>query len=50
MAWDPTPVFLPGEFHGLRRLVGYSPWVIEELDMTEQLTLKLHFNSAEEEG
>ena len=22
----PTPVFLPGEFHGLRRLAGYSPW------------------------
>ena len=20
------PVFLPGEFHGPRRLVGYSPW------------------------
>ena len=24
-AWQPTPVFLPGEFHGLRSLVGYSP-------------------------
>jgi len=23
--WQPTPVFLPGEFHGLRSLVGYSP-------------------------
>ena len=22
----PTPVFLPGEFHGQRSLVGYSPW------------------------
>ena len=22
--WQPTPVFLPGEFHGQRRLVGYS--------------------------
>ena len=21
--WKPTPVFLPGEFHGQRRLVGY---------------------------
>ena len=21
-----TPVFLPGEFHGQRRLTGYSPW------------------------
>ena len=24
--WQPTPVFLPGELHGQRRLVGYSPW------------------------
>ena len=24
-AWQPTPVFLPGESHGQRNLVGYSP-------------------------
>ena len=24
--WLTTPVFLPGEFHGQRSLVGYSPW------------------------
>ena len=24
--WQPTPVLLPGKLHGLRRLVGYSPW------------------------
>ena len=24
--WKPTPVFLPGEFHGQRSLEGYSPW------------------------
>ena len=24
--WQPTPVFLPGESHGRRRLAGYSPW------------------------
>ena len=24
--WQPTPVFLPGEFHEQRSLVGYSPW------------------------
>ena len=23
--WQPTPVFLPGEFHGQRSLTGYSP-------------------------
>ena len=32
---QPTPVFLPGEFHGQRRLVGYSPWGHKELDTTE---------------
>ena len=29
------PVFLPGESHGQRSLVGYSPWHHEESDMTE---------------
>ena len=24
--WQPTPVFLPGQSHGQRSLVGYSPW------------------------
>ena len=33
-----TPVFLPREFHGQRRLVGYSAWGCKESDMTEQLT------------
>ena len=27
-------VFLPGKFHGQRRLVGYSPWGLKELDTT----------------
>ena len=36
--WQPTPVFLPGEFYGQRRLVGYSPRGCKELDMIEQLT------------
>jgi len=36
--WQPTPVFLPGKSHGLRSLVGYSPWGYKELDTTEQLT------------
>ena len=39
--WQPTPVFLPGEFHGQRSLVGYSPRVRKELDMTEQLHFPL---------
>ena len=36
--WQSTPVFLPGEFYGLRSLAGYSPWGRKELDMNEQLT------------
>ena len=31
----PTPVFLPGEFHGQRSLAGYSPWGGKESDTTE---------------
>ena len=33
--WQPTPVFLPGEPHGQRNLVGYSPWGCKDLDTTE---------------
>ena len=32
---NPTPVFLPGESHGQRSLVGYSPWGREESHTTE---------------
>ena len=24
--WQPTPVFLPGQFHGQKSLAGYCPW------------------------
>ena len=37
-AQQPTPVFLPGESHGQRNLVGYSPWGCKEVDMTELLS------------
>ena len=33
--WQPTPIFLPGKFHGQKNLGGYSPWGHKELDMTE---------------
>ena len=36
--WEPTPVFLPEEFHGQCCLVGYSPWDCNELGTTERLT------------
>ena len=35
---QPTPVFLLGESHRQRSLVGYSPWGCKELDMTERLS------------
>ena len=39
--WQPTPVLLPGESHGRRSLVGYSPRGRKESDTTE----RLHFTS-----
>ena len=35
-AWQPTPVFLPGECYGQRSLAGYSPWGRKESDTTEE--------------
>ena len=32
--WQPTSLFLPGKFHGQRSLLGYSPGMCKELDMT----------------
>ena len=43
--WQPTPVLLPGECHGRRSLVGYSPCGQEGSDTTEQL----HFHALEKE-
>ena len=37
-------VFLPGEFHGQRSLVGYSPWGCKKSDKTEQLSLSLSWS------
>ena len=34
-AWQPTTVFLPGEFHGQSSLADYSPQGHKESDMTE---------------
>ena len=34
-AWQPAPVFFPGEFCGQRSLLGYSPWDCKELDTAE---------------
>ena len=47
--WLPTPVFLPGEFHGQRSLVGYSPSGFKESDtieVTDTLLLLIQCNGA----
>ena len=41
--WLPTLVLLPGESHGQRSLVGYSPWGRTEWD--PQMT-NFHFHAA----
>ena len=33
--WQPTPLFLPGESHGQRSLVGCQLWGLTESDTTE---------------
>ena len=40
----PLQYFFPGEFHGQRSLVDYSPWDHKESDTTEQLTLFMSIN------
>ena len=43
--WPPTPVFLPGKFHGQRSLVGYNPWGRKESDATEHTRACTHTES-----
>ena len=45
--WQPTPVFLPGKFHGQRCMAGYSPWDSKESDRTVWLTFTFHFFSTD---
>ena len=39
--WLPTPLFLPGDFHGQMSLAGYSPWRCKESDTTDGLSTQL---------
>ena len=39
MKWQPTPVFLPGKFHGQRSLVACNPWGCKESDTAERLSV-----------
>ena len=38
--WQPTPVFLPGEYHAQKSLVSYNPRSCKESDTSEWLTHK----------
>ena len=42
--WQPTPVLLPGEFHGQRSQADYSQRDPKQPDMTEQLTFTFTFS------
>ena len=44
--WQPTPVFLPGKFHGQRSLVGYSTYGCKESDMTEHAEAILYYTDS----
>ena len=40
--WHPTPVFLPGESHGQRSLVGCSPWGHKSWTWLKRLSIAQH--------
>ena len=49
-AWQPTPVFMPGESHGQRGLLGYGPQGRKESDVTEATdTFTFRPHNAEDE-
>ena len=37
-AWQPSPIFLPGEFHGQSSPAGYSLWGRKASETTERLS------------
>ena len=41
---QPIPLFLPGEFHCQRSLMGYHPWSHKESDITEHECSHIHVN------
>ena len=46
MAWQPTPVFLPGESHGQRSLAGYHPWGCRVRQDWSDLACTIYYLSA----
>ena len=47
--WHPTPIFLPGESHGRRSLVGCSPWGHKSQTRLSDFTFTFHFHALEKE-
>ena len=47
---EPTPVFLPREFHGQRSLASYISWSRKESDITERLIVSLSRVISTKEG
>ena len=47
-SFQPTPVFLPGESHGQRRLVGYSPQVAKSRTRLSDFTFTFTISPASE--
>ena len=45
---QPTPVLLPGKFHGLRSLVGYSPWVTKSRTRLSDFTSLTMLHTSQE--
>ena len=47
--WHPTPVLLPGKFHGWRSLVGCSPWGRYSQARLSDFTFTFHFHALAKE-
>ena len=45
-----TPVFLPGESHGQRSLMGYSPWGCKKSDTEMTLALMHAYGDVQGKG
>ena len=46
---NPLQLFLPGESHGQRSLVVYSPWGHKESDVTDVINTHAHTQRAKEQ-
>ena len=49
-AWQLTPIFLPGESHEQRSLVGYNPWDRKESVITKRLSTALQLTKGSDDG